>query len=121
MSVTLWDIGWCQVQRLKDENNLLTSKVKELEDRLFAIKRQGCGPGCSKHGGGCASAEVDSSSGYVSSGASQQSNSPGQKGSKATSYNLRRRAKSVVSRNAGESVAVTRGRRTGLRDMTNAR
>lgn len=120
-------MGWCQVQRLKDENNLLTRKVKELEDRLFAIKRQGCGPGCGRHGGGCASAEVESSSGYVSSVSSQHSNSPGQKGPKVTTYNLRRRAKTVdgggavVTRNAGESVAATRGRRTGLRDMTNAR
>ena len=130
LSVSAFD----QVQKLKNENNLLTSKVKELEDRLFALKRSGCGSACGRHGGNLTSGELESSSASSSSAESQHSVSPsararadgaGETDSVHKTYNLRRRAKTVdgaaaESDAAGDSVALTRGRRTGLRDMTNA-
>eukprot|EP00904_Undaria_pinnatifida_P004353 jgi/Undpi1/13919/HiC_scaffold_9.g03570.m1 len=108
-----------QVQKLKDENNLLSRKLKELDDRLFYIKRAGCGgPGCGRSaaaaagasstgvvggGAGGSSAENESSAASVSSGGSRHSMSPtrrvrggvgeGGGGSPGKAYNLRRRGK----------------------------
>lgn len=140
-----------KVQKLKDENNLLSRKLKELDDRLFYIKRAGCGgPGCGRSaaaaagasstgvvggGAGGSSAENDSSAASVSSGGSRHSMSPtrrvrggvgeGGGGSPGKAYNLRRRGK-VADEKGVRGVGApgggvnTRGRRTGLRDMTNA-
>ncbi|CAN0061430.1 unnamed protein product [Scytosiphon promiscuus] len=128
-----------QVQKLKDENNLLSRKVKELDDRLYNIKRSGCGPGCGRTTSSVAatSREGDGSTGSTTSSwaGSQQSVSPiaqrsrnggtgeNKVGSAAKTYNLRRRPKTVEGAGAsgtGADGVSTRGRRLGLRDMTNA-
>lgn len=139
-----------QVQKLKDENNLLSRKVKELDDRLFNIKRSGCGPGCGRNASGSSTTTTRVSSPSAGAGAreceastsansswagSQQSVSPTLKsrgggdtgaggdkvGSAGKAYNLRRRPKvAEAASNAGAGGASTRGRRMGLRDMTNA-
>lgn len=122
-----------QVQKLKDENNLLSRKVKELDDRLFNIKRSGCGPGCGKNAvaaGAPAKEAADASTSATSSWAgSQQSVSPTVRsrgggagegaGSAGKTYNLRRRPKIAEAAHGAGGVS-TRGRRMGLRDMTNA-
>ncbi|CAM9996380.1 unnamed protein product, partial [Ectocarpus sp. 12 AP-2014] len=111
-----------QVQKLKEENNLLSRKVKELDDRLFSIKRSGCGPGCGRNASGSSTTTTRVSSPSAGAGAregeastsansswagSQQSVSPilksrgggdtgggGDKvGSAGKTYNLRRRPK----------------------------
>ncbi|CAN0193041.1 unnamed protein product [Ectocarpus sp. 6 AP-2014] len=139
-----------QVQKLKDENNLLSRKVKELDDRLFSIKRSGCGPGCGRNAPGSSTTTTRASSPSAGAGAregeastsansswagSQQSVSPTLKsrgggdmggggdkvGSAGKTYNLRRRPKvAEAASNAGAGGVSTRGRRMGLRDMTNA-
>lgn len=117
------------MQKLKDENNLLSRKVKELDDRLFHIKRSGCGPGCGRNAAAAAAAPArDADTSATSSWAgSQQSVSPNLKprsggegaGSAGKTYNLRRRPK-IAEVAQGTRGVSTRGRRTGLRDMTNA-
>eukprot|EP00903_Cladosiphon_okamuranus_P015003 g13882.t1 len=119
-----------QVQKLKDENNLLSRKVKELDDRLFNIKRSGCGPGCGRNAAATTAAPArDADTSATSSWAgSQQSVSPNLKprsgegvGSAGKTYNLRRRPKiAEAAQGAGGGGVSTRGRRMGLRDMTNA-
>lgn len=113
------------MQKLKDENNLLTRRVKELDDRLYALKRSGgCGPGCGRNGTTGANATQATAGEAAESSAlsSSSSGSPtapvratgGVSGSAGVAYNLRRRGKTV------EGVAAAAGKRTGLRDMTNA-
>lgn len=133
-----------QVQKLKDENNVLSRKVKELDDRLFNIKRSGCGPGCGKNASSSSSAaaaaaakEAETSTTSISAasssaGSQHSSVSPNMKtrnggeagdgvSSAGKTYNLRRRPKIAVEAAAGAGgVSTTRGRRPGLRDMTNA-
>lgn len=129
-------IARSQVQKLKDENNVLSRKVKELDDRLFDIKRSGCGPGCGKNAPPASSsaakegeASTTSLSATSSWSGSQHSVSPNARtrngagegaGSVGKTYNLRRRPKIAVEAEAGAGGVSTRGRRTGLRDMTNA-
>lgn len=123
-----------QVQKLKDENNLLSRKVKELDDRLFNIKRSGCGPSCGRSAAAAPARDADTSTSATSSWAgSQQSVSPTLKprrgaggagtgeglGSAGKTYNLRRRPK-IAEAAQGAGGVSTRGRRMGLRDMTNA-
>ncbi len=135
------------MQKLKEENNLLSRKVKELDDRLFNIKRSGCGPGCGRNAStstaaaaaaaareGEASAPASASSSWAGS---QNSVSPTLRsrsrgpagggagegvGSAGKTYNLRRRPKIAEAAGAapGGAGMSTRGRRMGLRDMTNA-
>lgn len=134
------------MQKLKDENNVLSRKVKELDDRLYNIKRSGCGPGCGKNASSVSSSSSSSAkegetsttsvSAPSSCAGSQHSMSPNKSarnggsngdgvgggdgvGSAGKTYNLRRRPKVAVEAVAGAGGVNTRGRRAGLRDMTN--
>lgn len=125
-------VHW-QMQKLKDENNALSRKIKELDDRLFQIKRSGCGSGCGRvaagvGAGGAGSGDANKSSagsdGDGSSTSSSSSRCPpsptratraneSEDAGNNRTYNLRRRGKTI-----DEGVRTRRG--GGLRDVTNA-